>query len=371
MQIRWPFIVSSARLRRDAIAVMAALAVLVAGGLIAAEGETAAPSAGDKLWQRATMLFKPLPPAVPNPDNPTTAAKIELGKMLYFDTKLSQAGNISCNSCHSLATFGVDNLPTSPGDGGERGGRNSPTVLNAALHVAQFWDGRAEDVEAQAGMPVLNPIEMAIPSREFLVDRLSEYPDYERSFAKAFPGDEGGLTYRNIQLALAAFERTLLTPAPLDLYLLGDREALTAQAKEGMKIFMGYGCTSCHNGVTLGGHMFRKFGLSEDYWVHTKSPKADSGRFEVTGKAEDKYVFKVASLRNVAKTWPYFHDGSVETLDQAIRVMVEVQIGVEMADEDVTNLMAFLESLTGEMPEVARTAPQPEPAARLPGPAGQ
>ncbi len=332
--------------------------LLATAGLTASQSETAAgPTPDDNLWQRATTLFEPLPAVVANPDNPITSAKIKLGKVLYFDTKLSQAGNISCNSCHSLAKFGVDNLPTSPGDGGEHGDRNSPTVLNAALHAAQFWDGRAEDVEAQAGMPVLNPIEMAIPSRQFLVDRLSEYPDYERRFAKAFPGEEGGLTYRNIQLALAAFERTLLTPAPFDLYLLGDRAALTDEAKEGLKTFMGYGCSSCHNGVTLGGHMFRKFGLGEDYWVHTKSPKVDEGRYKITGESEDKYVFKVASLRNVAETWPYFHDGSVTTLDQAIRVMVEVQIGVEMADEDVGNLVAFLKSLTGELPDLARTPP--------------
>ncbi len=355
MQRRWLPPVSLARLWRGAIVLAA---TMVAGGLVMTTGETGAePAAGDQLWQRATRLFKPLPPAVPNAENPVTAAKIELGKMLYFDTKLSQAGNVSCNSCHSLAEFGVDNLPTSQGDGGEHGNRNSPTVLNAALHAAQFWDGRAEDVEAQAGMPVLNPIEMAIPSREFLVERLSEYPDYERRFAQAFPGEAGGLTYRNIQLALAAFERTLLTPAPFDLYLLGDLKALPAPAREGMKTFMGYGCASCHNGVTLGGHIFRKFGLNEDYWVHTRSPKVDEGRFLITGEAGDRYVFKVASLRNVAKTWPYFHDGSVETLDQAIRVMVEVQIGVEMADEDVANLVAFLESLTGELPEVARSLP--------------
>ncbi len=335
---------------------IALTAALLAGALIAAQSAKAAtPSADDTLWQRAKTLFKPLPPAAPDPDNPAAAAKIELGKTLYFDTKLSQSGNVSCNSCHSLATFGVDNLPTSPGDAGEHGDRNSPTVLNAALHAAQFWDGRAEDVEAQAGMPVLNPVEMAIPSRQFLVDRLSEYPDYELSFNRAFPGDEGGLTYRNIQRALAAFERTLLTPSRFDRYLEGDREALAAAEKEGLKTFIGYGCSACHNGVTLGGHIFRKFGLNQDYWVHTRSAKVDEGRFKVTGEVGDRYVFKVAALRNVAKTWPYFHDGSVEALDEAVRVMVQLQIGVEMAEEEVANLVAFLESLTGVLPATART----------------
>ncbi len=336
---------------------IALAAALLAGALIAAQGVKAdTASADDKLWQRATLLFKPLPPAASNPDNPVTTARIELGKTLYFDTKLSQAGNVSCNSCHSLAKFGVDNLPTSPGDAGKRGDRNSPTVLNAALHAAQFWDGRAEDVEAQAGMPVLNPVEMAIPSRRFLVERLSEYPDYERRFAQAFPGDEGGLTYRNIQRALAAFERTLLTPSRFDRYLEGERDLLTATEKEGLKTFIGYGCTACHNGVTVGGHIFRKFGINEDYWVHTRSAKVDEGRFKVTGEDGDRYVFKVAALRNVAETWPYFHDGSVETLEEAVRVMVKLQIGVEMAEEEAANLVAFLESLTGVIPETARVA---------------
>lgn len=339
------------------VGVILLLALAVSVPATEGDGE---PTADDKLWKRSTILFKPLPATAHNPDNPASAAKIELGRMLYFDTKLSQAGNISCNSCHSLATFGVDNLPTSPGDGGELGGRNSPTVLNAALHVAQFWDGRAEDVEAQAGMPILNPIEMAIPSREFLVDRLSQYPEYERRFAEAFPFQKPALTYRNIQLALAAFERTLLTPSRFDLYLHGDRAALTDQEKAGLRTFMGYGCPSCHNGVNLGGHIFRKFGLSEDYWVHTKSPKVDEGRFQVSGEAEDKYVFRVASLRNVAQTHPYFHDGSVDTLDEAIRIMVQLQIGVEMEDPDVAGVVAFLESLTGELP---RTALVPPPSA--------
>ena len=337
-----------------ALITLAVLLPLAAGISGAPQEESAGvPSDDDKLWKRATVLFKPLPATANNPDNPATAAKIELGKTLYFDTKLSQAGNISCNSCHSLATFGVDNLPTSPGDGGELGARNSPTVLNAALHVAQFWDGRAGDVEAQAGMPILNPVEMAIPSRQFLVDRLSKYPDYERRFAEAFPGEEPALTYRNIQKALAVFERTLLTPSRFDLYLHGDRQALAAGEKEGLRTFVGYGCTSCHNGVNLGGHAFRKFGLNEDYWVHTRSKKVDQGRYQISGDEEDKFVFRVASLRNVAKTHPYFHDGSVASLDEAIRVMVELQIGVRMEDAEVANMVAFLESLTGELPRSA------------------
>ena len=343
---------------QTSIPLLVILLAALAAGVAAAEGDD--PAADERLWKRAATLFRPLPATAHHPDKPISAAKIELGKRLYFDTKLSRSGNVSCNSCHSLATFGVDNLKTSPGDGGELGDRNSPTVLNAALHVAQFWDGRAEDVEAQAGMPILNPVEMGIPSREFLVERLAQYPEYERRFAEAFPDEEPALTYRNIQLALAAFERTLLTPSRFDLYLHGDLSALSTQEKEGLKTFMGYGCASCHNGVNLGANMFRKFGLNERYWVHTRSPQIDEGRYRVSGDAGDKYVFRVASLRNVAKTHPYFHDGSVEALDDAVRIMVELQIGVEMEDADVAGVVAFLESLTGELP---RTASQPAPPA--------
>lgn len=309
----------------------------------------------EKLWKKATVFFKPLPPKASNPENPVTAAKVELGKKLYMDKRLSKDGNISCDSCHSLAAFGVDRLPTSPGDTGEFGDRNSPTVLNAALHKAQFWDGRAEDVEEQAGMPILNPVEMAIPSEEFLVNRLVEIPEYRESFAEAFPGEEPQLTYANISRALAAFERTLLTPSRFDRYLEGDRQALTEMELSGLETFIATGCVSCHNGVNLGAHIFRKFGLSEDYWHHTKSKKIDEGRFRETKDKEDMYVFKVASLRNVAMTYPYFHDGSVATLEEAIRVMAKLQASTELADK-AEDVAAFLQTLTGEVPDEAMSA---------------
>lgn len=313
-----------------------------------------APDQDQALYEQASMRFFPLPEAAPNPDNEATAAKEELGRLLYFDNRLSFNETISCNSCHSLATFGVDNLSFSPGDFGELGGRNSPTVLNAALHLAQFWDGRAKDVEEQAGMPILNPVEMAIPSEEFLVGRLAKVPEYSDKFAAAFPGDEPALTYRNIALALAAFERTLLTPSRFDDYLNGDLAALTVEEKAGMEAFMMLGCSACHNGYTMGGSSFRKFGLQDDYWTHTRSDEIDEGRFAVTGDEADKYVFKVASLRNVAKTGPYFHDGSVEDLEGALRVMGSAQLGRTLTEEEAAGIAAFLRSLTGELPtEVA------------------
>jgi cytochrome c peroxidase len=335
------------------------LLVVVAACSPAAKEETEVATAepagqtDQELWDWATVRFKPLPAEAVNPDNPLNPVKIELGKALYYDTRLSKDGNISCDSCHNLAIFGVDNLPTSPGDDGSLGDRNSPTVLNAALHGSQFWDGRAKDVEEQAGMPILNPVEMAIPSEEFLVERLAADTDYQRFFTEAFPGEDPALTYKNIAKALAAFERTLLTPTRFDSYLEGDREALTAEEKAGLRLFIENGCSTCHNGVNVGAHSFQKFGLQGDYWEHTRSEKIDEGRYTVTKEDADKFVFRVASLRNIEKTAPYFHDGSIDTLEEAVRVMFMVQLGRELTDEETTSLVAFLQSLTGEVPEDA------------------
>ena len=311
-----------------------------------------APSIND-LWEQANLRFNPIPVVAENPDNPLTEAKVALGKALYYDTRLSEDGTVSCNSCHDLATFGVDNEPTSDGVGGQVGDRNSPTVLNAAFHQSQFWDGRAKDVEEQAGMPILNPVEMAIPSKEFLVDRLSATEDYPPMFAAAFPDQEEPLTYRNIEKALGAFERTLITPSRFDAYLEGDNEALTDQELAGLETFIELNCTTCHNGVNLGAHSFQKFGLMADYWEHTGSEKVDEGRFAVTEDEADRYVFRVASLRNVAETAPYFHDGSVESLAEAIQVMVNVQLGLDLSEEEIESLAAFLETLSGEVPPEA------------------
>ena len=307
-----------------------------------------------ELWEDARLRFKALPDAAPNPENSVTTAKVELGKKLYFDTQLSEQGTISCNSCHDLANFGVDSLPTSPGDDGGFGDRNSPTVLNAALHGTQFWDGRAGDVEEQAGMPILNPVEMAIPSEDFLVERLSGSDEYRQLFADAFPEETDPLTYLNIQRALGAFERTLLTPAPFDAYLKGDPEAISAEAKSGLHTFMRLGCTACHNGVNVGANSFQKFGLHGRYWEHTGSAEVDLGREQVTEDENDRYFFRVASLRNVEMTAPYFHDGSVETLEEAVRVMVRIQLGIELTDQQVTDLASFLRSLTGVVPMEAQ-----------------
>lgn len=300
-------------------------------------------------------VFAPLPANADNPANPATDAKVKLGHTLYFDKRLSKEGNISCNSCHNLETFGVDNLPVSPGDAGQNGDRNSPTVLNAALHTTQFWDSRAKDVEEQAGMPILNPVEMMIPNEAFLVKRLSEIPEYKKLFNEAFPGK--GITYENLRLAIAAFERKLLTPSRYDKYLQGDSKALTLEEKKGFANFIKIGCITCHTGALLGGNMNQKFGVHRDYWTLTESAKIDDGRFAVTKQEGDKYIFKVPSLRNVEKTYPYFHDGSVADLKKAIQIMAVAQLGYRMSPEEINSVEAFLKTLTGDIPEEFKKAP--------------
>ena len=302
---------------------------------------------------RKLYFLKPLPQVAENKDNPITPEKVALGKTLYYDKRLSKDENISCNSCHDLKAFGVDNLATSPGDEGETGDRNSPTVLNAALHFVQFWDGRSKDVEEQAGGPILNPVEMAIPNEEFLIDRLSGIEEYQKLYAEAFPGEDNPLTYQNTQKAIAAFERTLLTPSSFDEYLNGKITALNDQQRKGLAVFMDQGCITCHMGVLLGGNMFHKFGIYDDYWKYTKSETVDEGLAVVSGDSTQKFMFKVPSLRNVEKTFPYYHDGSVKDLNEAIRIMAVTQLNKDLTDEQIADIGAFLNSLTGKVPDEA------------------
>ncbi len=303
----------------------------------------------DELQSKANAIFGTLPKQADNPENPITEAKVSLGKKLFFDTILSKDGNISCNSCHNLDTWGVDNEPTSLGDGGQRGGRNSPTVLNAALDFTQFWDGREPDVEAQAGGPILNPIEMAMPSKEAVIERLSAHHEYPALFELAF-GKES-VSYDNLQRAIGVFERTLITPSRFDEYLRGDKNAMSDDEKNGLKLFIDSGCVACHSGPNLGGKMFQKFGLvAGNYWEHTGSKEVDEGRFVVTGNEADKYVFKVPGLRNIEKTAPYFHDGSVNDLSVAVDIMAKLQLGRQLKEEEISLIVTFLSSLTGETP---------------------
>ncbi len=310
-----------------------------------------------QVGERARTTFQPLPASADNPDNPVTDAKVKLGKILYFDNRLSKDQTQSCNTCHDLSTFGVDRKPTSPGDAGKLGPRNSPTVLNAALHTSQFWDGRAKDVEEQAGMPILNPIEMAIPSEQFLIDRLSKVKMYQDLFKAAFPDDTNPITYENLKKAIAAFERTLLTPSKFDDYLKGNANALTVEEKKGLKTFMDVGCTTCHMGSLLGGNMFQKFGLYGNYWELTGSDPIDNGRFDVTGNEAEKYMFKVPSLRNIAETYPYFHDGSVKSLEEATKIIAKLNLNKDLTDQEVKEIVTFLKALTADLPDDVKKVP--------------
>ncbi|GBD03362.1 Cytochrome c551 peroxidase [bacterium HR19] len=312
------------------------------------------------LLERAKTFFSPLPNIVDNPENRVTPEKVKLGKMLYFDPRLSKSGFISCNSCHNLASYGVDNLPTSIGHRWQLGPRNAPSVFNSALHIAQFWDGRAKDLEEQAKGPILNPKEMASPSEDFVVERIKSIPEYVELFKKAFPEDKDPINYNNIAKAIAAFERTLLTPSRFDKFLQGDLNALTDEEKEGLKLFIEVGCITCHRGVAVGGEMFQKFGIVKPYFevIKYKDKKnIDKGRYEITKNEGDKYVFKVPSLRNVSRTYPYFHDGSVWSLEEAVRIMAEIQLGRKLQDEEVKKIVAFLKSLEGEIPQSALELP--------------
>jgi cytochrome c peroxidase len=243
-----------------------------------------------------------------------------------------------------LDRYGVDNEPTSPGHDGTRGGRNSPTVYNAAIHKSQFWDGRAATVEEQAVGPILNPIEMGMASATDVVAKLQAIPGYPPLFAAAFPGQADPITLDNIGAEIAAFERGLVTPGPFDAYLAGDASALTAEQKKGLDTFIAVGCTTCHMGPALGGEQFQKLGLVEPYAT------ADLGRMEVTKAEVDKHVFKVPSLRNVTETGPYFHDGSIASLDEAARLMAKHQLGRELTPEETADILAFLGALKGPLP---------------------
>jgi cytochrome c peroxidase len=310
------------------------------------------------LFSKAIKVFQPIQGACDDSGKINlTPAKIELGKTLYYDTKLSPKGNNSCNSCHNLNSYGVDNQSFSTGDEGGLGGRNSPTTLNAAFHLAQFWDGRAKDVEEQAGMPILNPVEMNMPSEQSLVDKLSQVDYYRDLFKKAFPDDPNPVSYQNIRTSIAAFERTLVTPAAFDKFLLEDDHALTAQQKRGLDLFITTGCTTCHNGADVGGNSFQKFGVLADYRTYTKSTGADKGIFDITQNEADRDKFKVPSLRNIEHTYPYFHDGSVKDLKTAIEIMAKVQLNKTLSADELNDVEAFLKSLTGEVSEYAKTPP--------------
>ena len=295
---------------------------------------------------RAKSAFGTIPGKMPGGEKDTPEL-IALGKTLYNDRRLSVNDTQSCASCHILdgKKGGVDNTKFSPGAKGSLGGRNAPTTLNAGFHFAQFWDGRAATLSDQAKGPILNPVEMGMPSEKAVIEKLAKIEDYKTAFAKAFPAAKNPITYQNLADAIAAFERTLITHDRFDDFINGNDKALSKEEIAGLQTFMNQGCTTCHIGPLLGGNSYRKMGQARPY------ESKDQGRFDLTKKAEDKMMFKVPSLRNVALTEPYFHDGGAATLPEAVAKMAFHQLGKQLGEQDVASIVAFLKSLTDKARE--------------------
>jgi cytochrome c peroxidase len=336
--------------------------VLLAGALTAcSDAEPEARRTAPVRPEGLSTLFQPLPAQAEHPaDNPGTPEKIDLGHKLFFEARLSRSGVISCNTCHVVGAAGIDGREVAIGEGARTGPRNSPTVFNAAFLATQFWDGRAPTLEEQAKGPIQAHVEMDLTPEEAM-DRLRE-TGYEPLFAAAFPDETDPFTFDNLAKAIASFERTLITPgAPFDRYLAGDLDALDEQQKRGLNLFQNAGCIGCHYGALLGGSGFAAFSHAEG--------RGDVGRVAVTGREEDRYVFRIAPLRNVALTAPYFHDGSAASLHEAISIMGDVQLGRNFLPDEVEDLVAYLESLTGEFPMVTHPRlPRSRPPAPTPAP---
>ena len=296
----------------------------------------------DLLIKRANRFFGPLPDAMPGSHN-DSPQRVALGRQLFFEQRLSVNDSQSCASCHRLdeGFAGVDNLPTSPGARGEQGTRNSPTVLNAGWQDAQFWDGRAEDLVEQAKQPILNSIEMGMPDEATVVEKISAIDDYRASFAGAFADEQPSITYQNIAEAIAAFERSLITPSRFDDFLNGDGAALSEAEQQGLQTFLQLKCNSCHDGILLGGETFEPLGKERPY-----QNQSDQGVYQHSGDEDDRMFFKVSPLRNVALTAPYFHDGKIPTLPEAVREMGRLQLDLELSEQQVQEITAFLRALT-------------------------
>ncbi|MFN3986576.1 MAG: cytochrome-c peroxidase [Rhodocyclaceae bacterium] len=291
----------------------------------------------------------PIPLALPDED----PERIRLGRMLFHERMLSRDDSIACSTCHRRELGGADGLARSPGVEGALGVVNTPSVFNVRFGVAQFWDGRAKTLEDQAGGPIHNPLEMD-SNWEQVITKLARREDYREQFRLAYPRE--GMSAVTIAAALAAYERSLVTPnAPFDRYLRGDIAALTADEAEGYARFKRLGCASCHQGVNIGGNLYQRFGVMGDYFADRGAPtRADLGRYNVTGDEADRHVFKVPSLRNVALTAPYFHDAGADTLEEAVDIMGRYQLGRPLTAEDRRLIVAFLRSLTGELPQEGR-----------------
>jgi len=299
------------------------------------------------------QAWEALPTEAPAPaDNATTAAKVELGQLLYHDPRLSSTGTVSCASCHNTSLGGEDNRPNSMGVNGQTGGRSAPTVWNAAFNKVQFWDGRAASLEEQAAGPVTNPIEMGMASWDDVVARLKTIDGYVTSFEQVFGKDS--ISKENATKAIAAYERTLITPnSPYDRYVAGDKSALTAQQVRGLEKVAELGCTGCHSGPAFNGPgVFQKFPVIPNGSLEASHHfSKDKGLAEVSKKVEDEHLWKVPTLRNIALTAPYLHNGSAKTLDETVKLMAKLQLGKDLSKDETADIVAFLNGLTGEFPK--------------------
>jgi cytochrome c peroxidase len=325
---------------------------LVISGLAFCLALTGSAWAQDGIGKTARVLFQPIPDSAPAMENnPASPARLELGKMLFFEPRLSSSHLISCNTCHNVGLGGVDLQETSVGHGWQKGPRNAPTVLNSVFNIAQFWDGRARDLAEQAKGPVQASVEMNNTPAQ-VITTLKSMPEYVALFAQAFPGEKEPLTFDNMAKAIEVFEATLITPnAPFDRFLQGEEQALTATEKEGLQLFVNKGCAGCHSGKNIGGTSYFPFGVREAPASEVRPP-GDVGRFQVTNTAADRYVFKSPSLRNIALTPPYFHSGKVWRLADAVRVMGTAQLGMDLSPAETEKITLFLRTLTGERPQL-------------------
>ncbi len=322
--------------------------------------------ANDNLMADAQEYFKPIPATAPALEgNPATPAKVELGKILYFEPRLSSSALISCNTCHNVGLGGADFQETSTGHGWRKGPRNAPTVLNSVYNVAQFWDGRAKDLAEQAKGPVQASVEMN-NKPAMVVETLKSMPEYIELFKKAFPGEADPVTFDNMAKAIEVFEATLVTPdSPFDLFLKGDAKALNESEKKGLASFINNGCADCHGGINMGGDDYYSFGVIS---APTKRIIAgDKGRFLVTKVISDEFVFKSPSLRNIELTTPYFHSGKVWGLKAAVVIMSSAQLESVLKKEEVNDVVAFLKATTGKQPVVEHPI-LPKPTDKTPQP---
>jgi cytochrome c peroxidase len=346
--------------------------LLAIGAILATTGAVVesmrAQTAGDdaQLLKDAQRLFKPLPKDAATAQFPITPERVELGRKLFFDPRISADGTVSCSRCHQAALYGTDGLPKAEGVFDRVNDRRAPTVLNAALQFKAHWRGDRENVEDQAGRAVTGPPSFGDPDDASAMAKVKAISGYAELFRKTFPAEPEPVTIGNWSRAIGAYERTLITPGRFDEYLAGNAEALSEPERQGLRTFINTGCGGCHNGAVVGGGMFQKFGVVEDYWKETGSKEVDKGRFDVTKNPADTYVFKVPGLRNVAMVPPYFHDGSVRALPEAVRIMAKVQLGKALSDQDTSAIVTFLGSLTGKVPQSFAEAPVLPPAAFAP-----